>query len=190
MKTLSTGDIAQWCDVNLRTVIRWIEKGDLKGFKLPGRGNNRVLVEDFIAFLDRHGMPVPEELQGFVNNCVLIVDDEEAITRAIRRALRSAGFETIIAHDGFQAGSLLMQEKPALMTLDLSMPGLDGFSVLEFVRQQPNLSGLKILVVSALDQHNLDRALQLGADQVLGKPFTEQELLSAVTGLLGTVTQT
>ena len=84
----------------------------------------------------------------------------------------------------------MKQGKPALMTLDLSMPGLDGFSVLEFVRQQPNLSGLKILVVSALDQHNLDRALQLGADQVLGKPFTEQELLSAVTGLLGTVAQT
>ncbi|WP_417221918.1 response regulator [Amphritea sp.] len=190
MKTLSTGDIAQWCDVNLRTVIRWIEKGDLKGFKLPGRGNNRVLVEDFIAFLDRHGMPVPEELQSFVNSRVLIVDDEEAITRAIRRALRPAGFETLIAHDGFQAGSLLMQEKPALMTLDLSMPGLDGFAVLEFVRQQPNLSGLKILVVSALDQHNLDRALQLGADQVLSKPFTEKELLDAVEGLLGSVTQT
>ena len=50
MKTLTSGEIASYCDVNLRTVIRWIESGKLKGFKLPGRGNNRVLVEDFVAF--------------------------------------------------------------------------------------------------------------------------------------------
>ena len=54
MKTLTSGDIAQYCDVNLRTVIRWLESGKLKGFKLPGRGNNRVLVSDFIEFLERH----------------------------------------------------------------------------------------------------------------------------------------
>ena len=44
MKTLTSGEIATYCDVNLRTVIRWIESGKLKGFKLPGRGNNRCLL--------------------------------------------------------------------------------------------------------------------------------------------------
>jgi len=63
MKTLSTGEIAKLCDVNLRTVIRWIERGALKGFKLPGRGNNRVRVEDFLAFLVEHEIPIPAELQ-------------------------------------------------------------------------------------------------------------------------------
>ena len=52
MKTLTSGEIATYCDVNLRTVIRWIESGKLKGFKLPGRGNNRVLVSDFVSFLE------------------------------------------------------------------------------------------------------------------------------------------
>ena len=53
-KTLTTGDIAQYCDVNLRTVIRWIDNGSLKGYKLPGGGNNRVTVKDFVAFLNEN----------------------------------------------------------------------------------------------------------------------------------------
>ena len=76
MKTLTSGEIASYCDVNLRTVIRWIESGKLKGFKLPGRGNNRVLVEDFVAFLERHDMPIPDSLKGIATPSILIVDDE------------------------------------------------------------------------------------------------------------------
>ena len=75
MKTLTSGEIASYCDVNLRTVIRWIESGKLKGFKLPGRGNNRVLVEDFVAFLERHDMPIPDSLKGIATPSILIVDD-------------------------------------------------------------------------------------------------------------------
>ena len=50
MQSLTTGEIAKYCGVTLRTVIRWLETEKLKGFKLPGRGNNRVLVDDFIVF--------------------------------------------------------------------------------------------------------------------------------------------
>ncbi len=63
MKTFTTGDIALMCDVNLRTVIRWIERGSLQAHKLPGRGNNRVIETDFLQFLHTHGMPVPLELK-------------------------------------------------------------------------------------------------------------------------------
>ena len=76
IKTYTTGEIAALCDVNLRTVIRWIDRGALKGFKLPGRGNNRVREEDFIAFLHEHEMPVPPELQKKISRHILIVDDE------------------------------------------------------------------------------------------------------------------
>ncbi len=59
----TTGDIAKYLGVNFRTVGRWIKKGYLKAFQLPGRGDNRVTREDFFEFLQEHGMPVPEELQ-------------------------------------------------------------------------------------------------------------------------------
>ncbi len=185
MKTLSTGEIAKLCDVNLRTVIRWIDRGSLKGFKLPGRGNNRVRVEDFIAFLVEHQMPIPAELNGESNRHVLIIDDEAAIARAIQRILRSAGFSTDVAQDGFQGGSKMVREQPALITLDLRMPGLNGYEVLKFIRHTPEVAATKVLVISALDAPSLQRALDEGADAVLSKPFDNDELLAVVNRLIG-----
>ena len=187
MKTLSTGDIAKLCDVNLRTVIRWIERGSLKGFKLPGRGNNRVRIEDFMSFLIEHDIPIPAELQED-NNKVLVVDDEPAIARAIQRVLRTHSLVANVAADGFQAGTMLMKERPLIVTLDLSMPGLSGYDVLSFVRETPEIAGTKILVISALGTDALQKALDLGADAVLNKPFENQELVDAINLLLGRTT--
>lgn len=176
MKTLTSGEIAQYCDVNLRTVIRWLESGKLKGFKLPGRGNNRVLVSDFIEFLERHEMPIPEALKPEASPLILIVDDEMPVAKSIQRVARRAGFDTLIATGGFQAGMMLSQHAPRIMTLDLSMPGMDGYSVIEYTREQESQKGLKIIVISALDDSSLQRAMDLGADASLTKPFSNHDL--------------
>ena len=63
MKTLKPGEIAAYCDVHQRTVSRWIANGQLKGHKLPGRGNYRVVLDDFVRFLQQQQMPMPLELQ-------------------------------------------------------------------------------------------------------------------------------
>ncbi|WP_218310986.1 response regulator [Alteromonas antoniana] len=178
MKTLTSGEIAAFCDVNLRTVIRWIESGKLKGFKLPGRGNNRVLVDDFVDFLERHNMPVPQQLRGEATPGILIVDDEMPVAKSIQRVARRAGYDTMIATGGFQAGIMLSQNNPKLMTLDLSMPGMDGYSVIQFTREQQRYKRLKIIVISALDDVSLERALDMGADAVLQKPFSNHDLTS------------
>ena len=176
MKTLTSGEIASYCDVNLRTVIRWIESGKLKGFKLPGRGNNRVLVEDFVAFLERHDMPIPDSLKGIATPSILIVDDEMPVAKSTQRVARRAGYESYIATGGFQAGIMLSQYEPKVMTLDLSMPGMDGYSVIEFTRDQSKYKDLKIVVISALDEISLERALEIGADATLQKPFSNHDL--------------
>ena len=176
MKTLTSGEIATYCDVNLRTVIRWIESGKLKGFKLPGRGNNRVLVEDFIEFLERHEMPIPDALKCTVIPSILIVDDELPVAKSIQRVARRAGFDSYIATGGFQAGIMLSQYEPKVMTLDLSMPGMDGYSVIDFTRDQEKYKSLKIVVISALDEASLERALEIGADATLQKPFSNHDL--------------
>ena len=184
MKTLTTGDIAKMCDVNLRTVIRWIDRGALKGFKLPGRGNNRVRIEDFLVFLKEHDMPVPAELADVHNNRVLIIDDEAAVARSISRVLRMAGYDTETAVDGFKGGSMLVKYQPALITLDLRMPGINGYDVLKFIRSTPETSAIKVVIVSALDQQSLQRALDEGADAALSKPFDNQELTDVIGRLL------
>lgn len=183
-RTLTTGEIAQYCGVNFRTVIRWIKRGHLNAFQLPGRGDNRVTVDDFLEFLKQHKMPIPEELQKHSRR-VLIVDDDASMAKSIQRVLRRAGFETEIAQDGFRAGILFETFTPNMMTLDLKMPGLAGLDVLEFVRNTEQLQNIKILVVSALSQKELEKALEAGADDILEKPFKNADLLEKVRNLVG-----
>ena len=62
------------------------------------------------------------------------------------------------------------------MTLDLSMPGMDGYNVIEFTREQSKYNNLKIVVISALDELSLERAIEKGADAALQKPFSNHDL--------------
>lgn len=193
MKTLRPGEIAQYCDVHQRTVSRWIAQGQLKGYKLPGRGNYRVLLNDFILFLQKQKMPIPDDFitdadanaaQHTSIKRILIIDDETEVRNAIRRVLIPCGHDIITAQDGFQAGIKILTAKPDLVTLDLSMPGLDGYEVLQFIRQQPETADIKIVVISGLSDSGLNKALELGADAALSKPFDNEQLRDVVRKLL------
>lgn len=179
---LTTGEIAKYCGVNFRTVIRWIERDLLKAFQLPGRGDNRITREDFLSFLQQHQMPIPQEFQSDTKR-VLIVEDERPMANAIQRVLRSGGYETQIADNGFSAGALFGTFNPKVATLDLRIPGMGGVDVLKFVRETEAISKTKILIVSAMPQQDLNRALDAGADDVLSKPFRNEDLLEKVNRL-------
>lgn len=183
-KTLTTGEIAEHCGVNFRTVIRWIDRGLLKAYKLPGRGDNRVQVRDFLSFLHQNNMPIPETF-GPNDRRALIVDDDPAAAKAIQRTLRQAGFDTRIASDGFGAGTLLESFEPSAVTLDLNMPGIGGLEVIRYIRENPRFASVKILVVSALDQARLDEAVASGADDALAKPYRNEELVNRVLAMVG-----
>lgn len=189
-RMLTTGEVARYCGVHFRTVLRWIDKGRLKAHRLPGtRADRRIRLSDFLLFLHENNLPVPAELQP-AHHRVLVVEDEQPMARAIERVLRRAGFETRIALDGFQAGVLLQSYRPRVMTLDLKMTNFSGFEVLDFIRAHPELSAVRVLVVSALDTPELERAQNAGADAVLSKPFDSDELAETVSRLAGiTATQ-
>ena len=184
MKTLTSGDIANYLDVTQRTVIRWINSGQLKGFKLPGRGNNRIQVVDFIEFLKNNAMPIPDQLQHELNPVsvnILLIDDESAVLRAMTRALKPLNLKVYSAADGFHAGLLLQQLHPAIVVLDLNMPGMDGFAVIRYIRDEQKNSNIRILVVSALADQQLDHAIAIGADAVLSKPFSNAQLRKTIS---------
>lgn len=178
-KAYTTGEVAKFTGVNFRTVIRWIERGELEGYKLPGRGDHRVTLTHLLAFIERHGMPVPEELKPQVKRA-LVVDDDQPMAMAIARLLRTHGWEVELAFDGFEAGMKLVESGPSLMVLDLRMPYMDGFHVLKLTRNKLEYANLKILVVSAQGTDDLAKALALGANGVLEKPFKNQQLIEHV----------
>ena len=184
-KVLTTGEAAKYCGVSFRTVIRWIERGELKAFKLPGRGDNRITVTDFIDFLNENNIPVPAELEPKTKR-VLVVDDDEAMARSIERVLVRRGYQVEVASNGFEAGEQLSRFKPSLMTLDLKMPMLDGIAVLQHLRAKK--LPIKTLVVSGQSTEELQQALDEGANDTLHKPFENEDLLAKVAALIGVAT--
>lgn len=181
-EVLTTGEAARLCGVNFRTVLRWIERGLLHAYKLPGRGDNRVPIEELRRFMRENGIPDPSQPLVLAKR-ILIADDEKSMARAIERVLTRAGFETAIASNGFETGAMLYTFKPGLITLDLRMPGIDGIDVLRFLQSAYLPAPLKTLVVSADTEMRLQEALALGANAIIRKPYVNEELLAAVERL-------
>ncbi len=183
-EALTTGEIAKHCGVSFTTVIRWIQKGRLRGYQLPGRGDRRVLVGDFLSFLRENSMPIPLVYQSLKPR-VLVVDDDEPLALVMARVLEKAGFDTTVALDGFSAGRSMEELLPDVMTLDIRMPRLDGLGVLKDIREREKYQSIRVLVVSGLPEGDLDRARKAGADDVLEKPFANSALVKRVRRLAG-----
>jgi len=185
-KTLTVTDVAQLCKVSINTVVNWINENLLRADPLDttlAPQGPKIAMQDLLSFLQHQEMPIPDALSQY--ECpILIIDDDEAFARAIQRVCRLNGYGTRVATDGFTAGSLLLALKPRLITLDLQMPGINGFDVIEYIRKDLLLKELKILVVSAMPDSHINQALVLGADMAIGKPFTHKQLLAAIAQLM------
>ncbi len=179
---LTTGEISKYCGVHFRTVIRWIERGELRAYKLPGRGDNRVMVPDFLDFLQRHAMPVPEEFQS-AGRKVLIAESDDSRAASLSTSLQKLGYETEIAADGFRTGLLLETFQPALLVLNLDLPGMNGFEVLKFIRDASSRPDVMILAL-ATPGDALDEARERGADAVLTQPLAEDKLIKTIENML------
>lgn len=116
---------------------------------------------------------------------VLVVDDEPAIVQIARDYLERAGFRVVTAGDGPAALRLARAERPALLVLDLMLPGMDGLDVTRALRQDPVTRMLPIILLTARVEEN-DRliGLELGADDYITKPFSPRELVARVRAVL------
>jgi len=110
---------------------------------------------------------------------VLIVEDDEVIAQGIVRHLGSAGFDPVWVPRGEQGLARLRYERPDVLVLDMMLPGLDGWSLIEQARAEG--IGTPIIVVSARGtEHDRVHALEIGADDYLVKPFSMKELVARV----------
>ena len=113
---------------------------------------------------------------------ILVVDDEERMVRFIRLNLEHDGFLVSEALNGKEALTKLRSESPDLMLLDVMMPGLDGFEVLEMIRE---VSKIPVLMLTAKgEEDDRIRGLELGADDYITKPFSPREMVSRVKAVL------
>jgi two-component system phosphate regulon response regulator PhoB len=122
---------------------------------------------------------------GSATERVLVVDDEPDIVALVAYHLAKAGYRVSTASSGHDALALAGQERPALVVLDLMLPGLGGFEVLERLRAEEATRGVAVLMLTARrEEPDRIRGLSLGADDYLTKPFSAQELVLRVGAIL------
>ena len=116
---------------------------------------------------------------------VLVVDDEPDIVALVAYHLAKAGFRVATASSGGDALDAARAERPALMVLDLMLPELSGFEVLEQLRAEDATKDIAVLMLTARrEEPDRIRGLALGADDYLAKPFSPQELVLRVQAIL------
>lgn len=119
---------------------------------------------------------------------VLVVDDEPQVVWVVRFGLECEGYEVFTASDGSEALAAVAEHHPQLMVLDVMMPGVDGWTVLERLREQPADERPRVVMVTALaSPQDKARAQELGASAYLVKPFDIDELIGMLDGLAAPV---
>jgi len=113
---------------------------------------------------------------------ILVVDDEQTVRYFLQRALENAGYDVITASDGREALDKVSQFDVSLVLLDIVMPGLDGFEVLEHMRQYEDIPVIMLSGIGG-ETTKID-TLALGADDYITKPFSVEELLARIQAKL------
>ncbi|BCB08076.1 MULTISPECIES: response regulator transcription factor [Halomonadaceae] len=116
---------------------------------------------------------------------VLVVDDEPNIVLSLEFLMEQAGFQVVTAYDGEAALERINDSAPDLLLLDISLPGISGFDVLEHLRRSEATAQLPVIMLTAHGRDiEREKGLALGADDYITKPFSTQSLIEKVKSLL------
>jgi len=116
---------------------------------------------------------------------VLLVEDDEAISSATQLALEMEGYQVRCAYNGVDGLKALEAFKPNVVLLDVMMPRLNGYEVLERIRQQEEYKDIRVIMLTARGQEaDRSRSMEMGADGYMVKPFNENELFAKIDSLL------
>jgi excisionase family DNA binding protein len=173
---LTTGQVAKICRVAPRTVSKWFDTGQLRGYRIPGSKDRRIPLAQLIRFMKVHGMPLTDVDTGLQR--LLIVDADRDLTRLLETSLASTdGCEVRVAESAFEAGVLLEQFRPSAVLVDIDTPGLDGPTLSRFFASRPDLREVRLVATSAsLSTQDAQSLLQQGFHAALPKPFTVRQL--------------
>jgi len=174
---LTVGQAAKYLGVAQSTIRKWSDGGRLAAFYTPG-GHRRYRRRDLDAFLERSG-------PGGRRNgpLVLVVDDDPSLRELIRVTLEAAGYAVAEAADATEALEAATGVEPALVLLDVVMPGVDGWEVLQ--RLQERHGAIPVIMFSGkVDATTVGEAAARGAQLFLGKPFDPLDLVERAKQLL------
>ncbi len=135
---------------------------------------------EYAELAEQEALPEKEE-----ERTVMVVDDSITIRKVTARMLERNGIHVMLAKDGIDATNQLIDAKPDLMLLDIEMPRMDGFELATYIRNDERLKDLPIIMItSRTGEKHKEKALEIGVNQYLGKPYQEEELLKNINEIL------
>jgi two-component system, OmpR family, response regulator len=170
-KPLSVGQVAEICRVSKKTVLNWIYDGGMKAFTTYG-GHYRIWPANVKKFLDSTGMDIPFDYVDDRTTHVLIIDDDLDFSTILKSAIVSElpDVEVTATDDGYEGLMLIGELKPQLVILDIKMPKVDGFQVLELLKSRKTEQDVKVLVITGyLDQETRQQLSTTIADHWIDK---------------------
>jgi type II secretory ATPase GspE/PulE/Tfp pilus assembly ATPase PilB-like protein/CheY-like chemotaxis protein len=136
--------------------------------------------------MDMELVDEPSPAARGIGTCVLLVEDEDALRRVMKDLLEREGYTVAEAKDGVEALDEVDRQAPDVIILDLNLPGLDGYGVLQQLRSRPATRSIPVMVLTAKgDEDNEVRVFELGADDFITKPFRARALSARLEAVLG-----
>lgn len=180
---LTTGDVARICKVAPRTVSKWFDTGQLRGYRIPGSKDRRIPLQQLVRFMRAHGIPLDGLETGQTR--VLLVDADAELTGLIQRSLAETGlYEVQTATTLFEAGAVTEQFRPALLVIDVDLPGLDTAALSRYFASRAELQGTRLVAAGAsLAEADRQRLLGDGFTMTLMKPFSIRQLIDIIDSM-------
>ena len=178
---LTLGQAAKYLGVAQSTMRKWSDVGRVSAFYTPG-GHRRYRRSDLDQFLDRSGRSGTSTDERPV---VLIVDDDERLREYVRVNLEIEGYTVREAASADEGLAALEEESPDLILLDVMMPKVDGWEMLQRVQEKHGVGAIPVIMFSGkVDERSAAEATSRGAQGFIGKPFDPRALIESTKQLL------
>jgi excisionase family DNA binding protein len=177
---LTTGEVAKICNVASRTVSKWFDSGQLKGYRIPGSKDRRIPVANLLSFMREHDIPMDGLMSGRPR--VLICDTDQGVVDTLTGVLREqTNFDIRTCDSLFAAGMECERFRPHVMLYELNVSDGDGTQVCKLIHGNEDLQVTRIIAMSSrVTDGQIGQLMQCGFDSVLRKPFTVRQVIEAV----------
>jgi excisionase family DNA binding protein len=174
---LTTGDVARICHVAPRTVSKWFDKGQLKGYRIPGSRDRRIPVSELVRFMKLHNMPTDALPIGKTR--VLIVDADGESAESLGQLLaETADYEIETVGTTFETGLVAQKFSPHVMIISLLSGDIDAAEICKSVREDDDLQAVKLIALANhLEDTEQSALLQKGFDGYISKNTPVEEIV-------------
>ena len=177
---LTTGDVAKICNVAPRTVSKWFDSGQLKGYRIPGSKDRRIPLNELLRFMRANNMPVEALPVGKIR--VLVVDGSEHPAFEMLDALKArGGYDVQVARSSFEVGAAIQKLAPHVVLINLLTNGVDAHSICKSIRSNEDFAAIKIIALAnQLTSPESAALLQKGFDSYVSNPADAGEVIRRI----------